>query len=190
MGLDTQSYEALSAALTSAGVSADSAEWHGGVCGSLCVGGLDLACAWSDSWVAGGDESDESLAGLMRDLEQATWKALNAPNFDFVPLLPDDEAEIPVRVAGLASWCHGFIAAIGLANLNFEMLEEQVRSQIDEVIDDYSEISRAAADEDEEASADAGFHLESLIEFVRAAAQLVFESLTMHREPTSTGSVH
>lgn len=187
MGSSAHSYETLSAALALAGVSSESAEYHGGVCASLCVNGLAGARAWSDLWMANGSAAelfDEDL----RAFEQSVWAGLNAPDFQFLLILPDEDSSLPTRLIGIAAWCHGFVAAIGLAKLDFSRLDESIRAQIDEVIADFTEISRADTDEPE--SNEAGFQFESLVEFVRAAVQLVFESLTEVRQSQVAYGTH
>jgi len=188
MSTGTQSYEQLSDALSRAGCSADSAEFHGGICASLCAGGMAAACAWSDGWLSEAEYDSQAPINDIRLIEQRAWRELNSLEFEIVLILPDDDAAFSARIEALASWCHGFVSALGLAGLDFANYDETTRAQLDEIIGDFSEISRASADEPETDAA--GFQLAELIEFVRAGTQIVFELLASRRAQLTSGTLH
>jgi len=189
MNVGNFSYEALRTALAGAGVSEESAELHGGVCASLCVGGLPAADAWTDAWLSAGTQSAETDAReLMREMEMGSWHAMNAGEFELELVLPDDHVEISDRVAGLAAWCHGFVGALGVAGLSLAEHAPGERAQLEEIIADFAEISRASTDVED--VVEGGFQLASIVEFVRAGVQIVFEILAEQRAVRLGGRLH
>jgi uncharacterized protein YgfB (UPF0149 family) len=184
-----QSYEALKLALSGAGVSSESAELHGGLCASLCVGGLPASDAWAADWLGAGSEADLAAArGLVQEVEQDSWRAMTAGDFQLELILPDDDTDLTQRVAGLAAWCHGFVSGLGVAGLSLAEHAPSVRAQLEEIIGDFGEIARASTDVED--VVEGGFQLASIVEFVRAGVQIVFESLAEQRNVRITGRLH
>ena len=44
---------------------------------------------------------------------QRRWRRLRSDDFEFAPLLPDEDAPLADRVAALAAWCGGFLYGVG-----------------------------------------------------------------------------
>lgn len=180
-------YEALTLALAGAGVSQESAELHGGLCASLCVGGLPAADAWTDAWLSEGEASG-SARELVHELEQESWQSMSAAEFALELILPDDDTDLAERVAALAAWCHGFVSGLGVAGLSLKDHSPSVRGELEEIIGDFGEISRASTDVED--VVEGGFQLASIVEFVRAGVQIVFESLSDQRTSRIAGRLH
>ena len=69
-------------------------ELHGGICGSLCVGGVAAVPAWVEECLGDGDPMEEALEAArqqLRELELYSWRSLSASGLEFYPLLPDDD---------------------------------------------------------------------------------------------------
>lgn len=189
MSIANHSYEALRTALATAGVSEESAELHGGVCAGLCIGGIPAADAWSEAWLQAGSGAESAAAReIVRELEDDAWRAMNDGNFDLALVLPDDDVALGDRVAGLAAWCHGFVAGLGVAGMSFAEHTPGVREQLEEIVADFAEISRASTDVED--VVEGGFQLASIVEFVRAGVQIVFESLAEQRTARLAGRYH
>lgn len=180
-------YEALRVALAGAGVSQESAELHGGLCASLCVGGLSAADAWTDVWFSEGDATAGVLE-LVEEIENESWQSMSGGDFALELVLPDDETDIAARVAALAAWCHGFVSGLGIAGLSLKEHSPSVRGELEEIIGDFGEISRASTDVED--VVEGGFQLASIVEFVRAGVQIIFENLSDQRNSRITGRLH
>lgn len=180
-------YEAIRLALEGTGVSDDSAELHGGVCASLCVGGLSAADAWADVWLG---EAEDTVAAreLVQELGQKSWRSMSEGEFTLELILPDEDTALGERVGALAGWCHGFVSGLGVAGLSLSEHEAEIRTELEEIIGDFGEISRASTDVED--VVEGGFQLESIIEFVRAGVQIVFESLAPQRTRRISGRLH
>jgi uncharacterized protein len=178
--------EKVTAAITALELGVDAAEFHGGICGLLCTRGPGAVSVWiRESGADDGPRSDEAAAAAERlhDTEAETWRELSGPNLVCYPLLPDEEAAMDERVAGLALWCQGFLTGLGLGGYSLEdaALEDDPdgsRTRVAEIVDDLAEISRAGFSAEETSEVDqAEFDLAALVEYVRVGVQLIFEEL-------------
>jgi uncharacterized protein len=92
---------------------------------------------------------------------------------EFEPMLPDDEQPLNGRANALALWCTGFLYGLGAGQISD--LEGLV-GDVGEIVRDFTEISRATGDEADADESNEQAYAE-LVEFIRVAAQVVFEEL-------------
>lgn len=187
---DSVRYEELSAALTRIGYTEDPAEYHGTLCGALCVkppeeinllqlldvGSEDLPPLTPDA---------QSQAALRR-LCSESLNMLQDEDMGFAPLLPDDDSALAPRVLALAAWCEGFL--FGLASrpgLNLKSCSEEVR----EVIRDFTQFTQATLGDNEDMELEEGAYVE-LVEYIRVGAQLVFMEFRAKPTPDPSESKH
>ena len=191
MATVAETYSALAAALSRAGVVGDSAEVHGGLCASLCIDGIAGARTWSDNWLADSSTGSGDVGALREHLLRVghgTWIALNDAELGFAPILPEDDAPLSLRVDALASWCHGFVEGLGLGEIDATELHESGREELEEIVSDFIEISHATVDGSVTDASD--FQLAELIEFVRIGTQTVFELLESRRGQRAQHHLH
>jgi len=150
------------------GLEISPARLHGCVCGLLAAGasgeaeaGLALLGQALDSNFHG------ELAAQAMQLYTATAAALQDEEFDFYPLLPDDELEIESRTRELAHWCRGFLT--GFAQVN----QRQPRQDSSEILGDLSAIAEATVDGEADEEESEGSYFE-IVEYVRFAALNIF----------------
>jgi uncharacterized protein YgfB (UPF0149 family) len=176
-------FPVLTRALESAGSPLGAAEFHGGLCGVLCVGGPGAVAAWLGRCTA-------ELQEVSARLERASWAALAGDEMTFMPLLPDDDTALPERVRALASWCSGFISGLGQGGATFEgALSES--DEVTEIVGDLIEIGKASLDVEasgDAESAEAAYA--EVAEFVRVGVQIVFEELGQTVRPEGDVSIH
>jgi len=181
-------YAELSGMLAQAGVAADSAELHGGICGSLCAGGIGASQAWISDWLSNADALNLDARKVLGELELRTWQSLAEQDSLPEPLLPSDDESISARVEALAWWCQGFLGGLGAAGLAMPA-DGAATAQVSEIVNDFAELSRAGADGEADPVA-AEFQLAEIIEYVRVSAQIVFESLAPARDAGAPKSMH
>ncbi|NIP13758.1 MAG: UPF0149 family protein [Pseudomonadales bacterium] len=130
------------------------AEIHGAVCGMAAAsdGGFDL-----DALVElVGIESlrDEQSVG---EFVNAAIDALQAEDLSFAPLLPDDEADLELRLQALGEWCGAFLAGFASGSRLQEIGEDKIPEEAREIIADFTYIanvdgSEASGGEDAESA--------------------------------------
>jgi uncharacterized protein len=146
------------------------AEIHGCMCGLLAAGGSDEA-EWGLDQV--GAALDLVLHGELAELSLRLYRvssaALDDEEFDFYPLLPDDEADIAVRVGALASWCRGFLAGFAGTGAGGGTLADDSA----EILKDFRAIAEAEVDEESPEEESEESYAE-LVEYLRFAAFNVY----------------
>lgn len=177
-------YRALQQALEKAQIASDAALCHGGLCGLLCLQPDQGSTLWLEDVLSDADPESEAYGrcrDLLGELEGETASALRDPLLGFAPLLPEDVQDIGQRTEALALWCQGFLYGLGLGGLQDP---SELDEGVGEALQDITEIARAAHDPEEEATDE---ELEAayteLVEFVRAAVQLVFEECSPRSAP-------
>jgi uncharacterized protein YgfB (UPF0149 family) len=106
------------------------------------------------------------LAGRVMDLYAATAVSLQDDEFDFAPLLPDDDCDIVLRTAALAAWCQGFLAGYAQASA---AEPASLAADSNEILRDLAIIAQAEVDEDAEEEESENSYAE-LVEYIRVAA--------------------
>lgn len=157
---------------------------HGCLCGLLAAGaphqaeaGLSLLTQALDIHLHG------ELAGQLMQLYQVSAAALLDEEFDFHPLLPDDELEIATRTEALAAWASGFLS--GYAQVS----RTQPGDDSSEILKDFAAIAEASVDDDAEEEESEGSYLE-LSEYVRFAALNVFMDSRANLDQDDSPSLH
>lgn len=181
---DSIQYAQLSETLARIGFADETAEYHGTLCGTLCVRQpeeIDLL-----SLLEPGEEAapaaDARTQGDLQQLCRQTLVALQDDGMGFTPLLPDDEVALMPRVQALADWCEGFL--YGLASrpgLDLDACSEDAR----EIIRDFAQFTRASVGEGEELEIEETAYTE-LVEYIRVGAQLIY----MELRPVPTPQPH
>lgn len=182
----TFDHDDLDAALRRCGSSWNAAQAHGLLCSRLAFAGADGAAQWLSQVLADTDPNDPFRAECEISLETlatATWRQLAGRQSEFLVLMPDDEEPAPVRAEALGQWCEGFLHGLVAEKHGTEMRARLAADPLAQIIKDLVEITRATADdeeEDEEAWTE-------LVEYLRVAAQLIYEELADFRNPAESG---
>jgi uncharacterized protein YgfB (UPF0149 family) len=167
--------------LRSAGSTVPASEGHGCLCGALCVSADYTFERWLEELI----EMDESVTvapdvmQAMRALYEDTLAALRGDQMDFEPFLPDDSLPLEKRATAVSLWCQGFLYGMGTTRA---LQEGQLPKSIDEVLIDFTNISRAEAQSGDDGEEDEEAYTE-VVEYLRAATQLIHDEL----EPLRSG---
>jgi uncharacterized protein len=163
----------LQAALARMDITADPSEAHGRLCGALCVREAYGAKQWleelGDGPVAAAEPPDAELEGFPAEARET----LESAEFEFAPLLPDDDAPLRERVAALAAWCEGFLYGIGTGSSDADIAKTE---DVGEFLGDLADIAQAELELGRNDAAGEGDFVE-LFEFVRAGTQLAYDEL-------------
>ncbi len=170
-------YDRLSEALLRLGFTQDAAEYHGTLCGALCVktpGEIDPLRLLESAETPEGE--DENEARTLRELCGHALDTFNSVEFIFSPLLPDDEEDLTLRVRALSSWCEGFLYGLSTgAPLDLK----QCSPEFKEIVRDFTEFTHAGVDEGDETELEETAYAE-LVEYIRVGAQLIYMELRGH----------
>lgn len=169
----TKAYDhgAVQAALRDLHRGGDAAEFHGSLCGALCVQRADEVDLLQllDAGVPPRSRAPE----LLKALRDQTLSALQDEDLGFAPLLPEDDAALAERVHALALWCQGFLYGLS-RRAGFD--PASMGGDAREVVEDFAELTRAGLDAAEDTEIEEGAYAE-LVEYVRVGAQLVYMEL-------------
>ncbi|MFK7975963.1 MAG: UPF0149 family protein [Halioglobus sp.] len=169
-------FEELANQLLEQGSAVSPARLHGMLAGLLSAGaqpipelGLDAASHLLEVSAYG------ELAEQIMQLYTVTAGALADEEFEFHPLLPDDEEALDVRTEALADWSAGFL--LGFAQQNGKTPEQSSALSTDssEILSDMAAMAEASMSEEEDGEEDeAESHYWELVEYVRFATLNVY----------------
>jgi uncharacterized protein YgfB (UPF0149 family) len=159
--------------LATAGSLSDAAEAHGSLCGALCSMSPYRMQDWVNEILPDGTALSDESAAMIERVFTATANSFGEQGMEFEPLLPDDEQPLNGRANALALWCSGFLYGLGSGHISDL---EALNGDVGEIVRDFTEISRATGDDADADESNEQAYAE-LVEFIRVAAQVVFEEL-------------
>lgn len=159
--------------LATAGSLADAAEAHGSLCGALCSMSPYKMQDWVNEILPDGAALSDESSAMIERVFAATAASFGEQGMEFEPLLPDDESPLNGRANALALWCTGFLYGLGTGHISDL---EALNGDVGEIVRDFTEISRASGDDADADESNEQAYAE-LVEFIRVAAQVVFEEL-------------
>jgi uncharacterized protein YgfB (UPF0149 family) len=172
----------------------DVSEAHGACCGWACLGGAAAIQAWTAELLGNVDAADALAVQRQKTLYEFAAEILlklEKGDLDFYPLLPADETPLDIRTTALAEWCQGFMHGLAAgAKDDAERAKQALEAEVTrEVLEDFSQITRAAVGEDDEDEDDAPeFAYAELVEYVRVSAQLVYDESAGFRKHSRKAS--
>lgn len=170
-------FDDVARTLSSGASAVHPAEAHGCLCGALCVRREYSLAEWIDEILPDGDVAltgDGPLEGLFEE----SAGVLSRAEMEFEPLLPDDETDLAVRVEALGAWCQGFLYGFGAAGT---AAHAKLPATVGEVLADLAQVSHVGVPEGEAPETEESAYAE-LVEFLRAAVQLVYDELAGLRQ--------
>ena len=148
-------------------------ECHGVLCGMLCSSKDFQLGGWLSHTLGYQDEMQaEELAAMasISELFKQTLSGLDAEDFSFILLLPEDEYPLATRVEALGAWCRGFLSGFGLSDIkNIKLLSEDTQDYLRD-LHDIGKVNPADLEADESENA-----LFEVQEYARMGALLVRE---------------
>jgi uncharacterized protein len=184
--MSTLEFNTVDQALRAAQAPVSAAEAHGCLCGAMCTVAPFPANVWITELLPE-DIAETALQSepVLQRLYNDTQRSLESEDLDFAPLLPDDEAAMSARIVALAQWAQGFLYGFGLGAP--VTAQDQLPGDIPEVLKDIGEIARADDVPGEEEEALEQAYME-LVEYLRAAVQLLYAELSAERTTQSNSA--
>ncbi len=181
-------YEYLDSALRRCRASWNAAQAHGFITARLSVAGAGAGPDTVGRILEDSDISDaargECALLLGAEIEE-TAEALDERRSGFTPLLPGDDESAVRRAEALAHWCEGFLHGL-VAGEEAQIGEFKARlaaEPIADIIVDMLQMTRAGTDGDGDDETEEDAYAE-IVEYLRVAAQLVYEELADTRPVT------
>jgi uncharacterized protein len=128
---------------------------------------------WVNEILPDGASLSPESAAMLERVFTATAASFGEQGMEFEPLLPDDEQPLNGRANALALWCTGFLYGLGTGQISDL---DALNGDVGEIVRDFTEISRATGDDADADESNEQAYAE-LVEFIRVAAQVVFEEL-------------
>lgn len=167
-------YDELAEALSHLGFTQNPAEYHGALCGALCV--REPAEIDPLRLLETAAQSSDASAGAAQALHRLRGESAHAftdSELGFAPLLPDDQEDLPQRVRALSAWCEGFLFGLSSGRA---LAMKHCSPEFKEIVKDFTEFTRAGVSEDEDMELEETAYAE-LVEYIRVGAQLIFLEL-------------
>ena len=175
-------YRELDQILGRAEAAAGAAEVHGLLCGLLCAAGRLEETAWANQVFTEADTrsvAQQQGRAAVQSLAAWTQEAMNDPVLSMDLLLPAEGQPLFERTAALAEWCQGYLLGLAAGGLREDAaLPEDVA----ELIRDFTEISRAGFDVDED-DEDDEVAFSEVVEYVRVGVLLINDELQPLKAP-------
>ncbi len=142
------------------------AEAHGMATGMLSIDSETGAMTWLSEVFQNTTQLLEEDKQLLVSLFEQTQELLNTDEFSFDLLLPDDNADLGLRIEALRNWSKGFLLGVG-----YSTSETKWPGETREILKDIVEFSKmdVDGDEDDEEIENA---LMEIQEYLRAAIML------------------
>ena len=177
---DVLDYYELEARLNSMQALATPSEAHGILCGQLSGGLKTEGMLWLKQFLLAVGVKREPVkdsCDWFLELRNLTLDDLHNDQFDFMPLLPDDEEPLQTRLAALAEWCSGFLAGFGSVR---QYKAQDFNEDCLTALRDLQQISQVDTEIDEEELGEN--HYFEVQEYVRMAALMLFTEFALERD--------
>lgn len=164
-------YELVNAALIRTDCEQQAAEQHGQLCALLCLLESISLEQWLEVALPQADKNNALVAetrDILAEIYRLTLESIDADDFGFQLLLPDDDASLAVRLQAISEWCQGFLMGIthsGITDI------DKLASNLPEIVRDFVEISRADSFDINDTDEDEAAYVE-ISEFVRMGTLL------------------
>ena len=192
MQVGTDAFLAIEAILGGCGIAVSAAEADGRLLSLATMLGSEATTVWL-SQLADDADAAPSEEALDRLQALAVGRIATLEGAEGLPdlCLPGDDDDIRDRVDSLAAWASGFLSGLGeAAALRGESAQALLEAApLDELLADLGDIARAGVDDeldDGEEAAESAYA--ELVEYLRVAAQLSYETLAPVRALDGPGS--
>lgn len=146
-------------------------EIHGVLCGQLCAGSAPVDLELCNKILELEGHLEEVITNLFKLLAEDIQDQLQAEDYSFQPLLPDDDEDFNRRLAALADWCDGFNAGFAGAWVRDET---DMLAETREVLEDFSRIAFVENEDDGIGERENEVNFMEILEYVRMAVITVY----------------
>lgn len=173
-------YYELEAELRKIDAMATPSEAHGILCGQLSGGLQEMNPVWLKQFLSNLGVKGEpwnNASEWFSQLHRFTLEELSDDQFNFMPLLPDDEDPLDARLGSLAEWCSGFLAGFGASG---SRKPEEFSEDTLNALKDIQQISQVDTEVEGEEDGESAYF--EVLEYVRMAALMIYTEFGLDRE--------
>ncbi|KTC94076.1 UPF0149 family protein [Legionella erythra] len=145
-------YQAFSETIAALALPISSSELHGMMCGYLCARASRQGEAYLRALTVNSkrDEATRAAAMALFSVYALSEQQINALDFEFQLLLPEDHEPLLYRAQAFSEWCEGFIQGMTLAGVGFDQFTEDDSQDTLQHITEFAELDYESLDVDEE----------------------------------------
>ena len=170
-------YESLNKSLYYVGASSDASEAHGILCGLLCTIPLQIDDKVWLKPILGEMAVHDNLADKSQQqlqfLKKYTEMQLESSDYEFTPLVPDDNSPLFERTQALGGWCQGFL--FGFSLVNRRKMESLPENTV-EFIKDLTSFTRIAPTQEKDNESERAYM--HLIEYIRVGVLTIYQEFS------------
>ena len=149
------SYDQIQLSLAPLNLPLSISELHGLICGYICAGSKSQAEAYLRTLMASFQQLDANEASsLLFTCFSVSQHLIEAFDFSFQLLIPDDDASLAVRAQAFSDWCEGFTQGLTLSNVGFDHFHDAEAKNALGHIEEFAQLDHdsLAMDEDDESA--------------------------------------
>jgi uncharacterized protein YgfB (UPF0149 family) len=172
-------HDLLNDALQRCGASWTAAQAHGLLSSRLAVTGVRGVTESLAKVLDNSSETDapaKECQDMLVTLWQSTHMVFSERLSAFEPLLPDENDKPSTRTEALAHWCEGYLHGLVSGEHDAALKKRLAAEPLADIIKDMLQITRAVVDGDDDDESNEKSYVE-IVEYLRVAAQLVYEEL-------------
>ncbi len=172
-------HDLLNDALQRCGASWTAAQAHGLLSSKLAVAGAQGVTESLGQVLDSSNDTDvhrKECEDMLASLGQSTHMVFSERMSAFEPLLPDEIDNAATRTEAVAHWCKGYLHGLVSGEHAAALRERLAAEPLADIIKDMLQITRAAVDEDDDEAVSEEAYVE-IVEYLRVAAQLIYEEL-------------
>jgi uncharacterized protein len=182
-------YEKIASLLSSSNIFNSVSELHGVICGQVCAGAASVKAELTQQLMGVEANFPSVIEQLITRLGGDVAEQMEAGDFSFQPLLPNDDEEISIRLHALGEWCEGFNVGFGGG---FGKGDKSILEETREVLKDFTAISQIedSPEDDPELEQNEEDYME-VVEYVRMGAATVYmQNAEDETSPNEANNIH
>ncbi|MGR8940668.1 MAG: UPF0149 family protein [Gammaproteobacteria bacterium] len=134
-------YQTIDTIFLSSELVSSAAEAHGLATGMFCLNNQAQGGVWLKQLFDDDTALNAQQTRILLHLFEKTKESLTKDDYNFEPLLPEDETPLSTRIKALSDWCQGFLFGVG----GLYQAGEQ-SAQAHEILRDIAEFTKLDSD--------------------------------------------
>ncbi|VEG91660.1 UPF0149 family protein [Legionella spiritensis] len=144
-------YQDFSARIAVLNLPVSSSELHGVMCGYLCAGASREGEEYLRALVMHHkDDATRAAALALFNVYALSQQQIDALDFEFQLLLPDEHEPLVSRAQAFSEWCEGFTQGITMAGVSYDQFDDDEAQEVLQHILEFAQLDYESLQVDEE----------------------------------------